>query len=281
MTVVYACPDCGMVQHHANASCLRCGVLLNESVGAPSPALSRDAVRSLAIGFALAVVFTIIPFTSILFNPLVTIVHELGHTVMSWLFGYPAFPAFDFAEGGGVTPTLDRVPFVLVIVYGFFVAGLWRVRSHYPTVLAGVALLLVYTWAAFSQWHHVVILAMGHGMELVMALVFLHRAMSGTTLLQADERPAYAMVGFLIWFHAVQFAWTLSRDAETQAGYAEGKGGLAHDFTVIASDYANMSVPGIARLFLVACVVGLFVPRLAYRYESAISLWAARVSPEG
>ena len=32
-----------------------------------------------------------------------TLVHEMGHAIFGWLFGYPSFPAFDVIWGGGVT----------------------------------------------------------------------------------------------------------------------------------------------------------------------------------
>ncbi|MES2176283.1 MAG: hypothetical protein V4550_00350 [Gemmatimonadota bacterium] len=243
-----------------------------------TPRLSDEAQRALAIGFALAVVLSLVPFTRILFIPLVTIVHELGHAGTAWLFGYPAIPSFDFSEGGGVTTTLERAPFLLVIPYGLFAAALWRVRRHAPTVIALLVLVAVYSRIASTDAHNAVIIGMGHGAELLIALVFLHRAMSGTTLLQADERPAYAMCGFLIWLHDVHFAWTLSRSTDAQAAYAEGKSSVENDFVVLAADHVNMSVPAIARLFSLICLLSVFLPWLLYRYEGAIALWWMRAN---
>src|SRR5258705_7805858 len=98
------CPSCGFEQHEGNTTCLRCRVpLISASAPIGPAALSRDAWRALGIGAVLAVVLTLIPFTRILFQPLITIVHELGHAVVAWMFGYPAVPAFDFSYGGGVT----------------------------------------------------------------------------------------------------------------------------------------------------------------------------------
>jgi hypothetical protein len=276
-----ACPHCARSQHRANTACVGCGEPLASALfGSAKPRLSGAARRALAIGAGLAVVLSLVPFTRILFFPLITIVHELGHAVTAWLFGYPAIPAFDFGEGGGVTMTQDRVLPLLLVPYGLFATALWAVRRHVPTVLGVLILGAVYSRMAFTDSHKAAILVMGHGTELLIALVFLHRAMSGTTLLQADERPAYAMCGFLIWLHDVQFAWTLSRSSEAQAAYGEGKSSVENDFVVLAADHVNTSVAGIARVFLVACLIGPVIPWLLYRYEGAIAEWWMRVSGE-
>ncbi|MDB4917172.1 MAG: hypothetical protein JWM95_4816 [Gemmatimonadetes bacterium] len=271
-----ACPLCGRTQHHANARCLGCGEPLASNTA--KPRLSNAARRALAIGFALAVVLTLIPFTRILFFPLITIVHELGHAATAWMFGYPAIPAFDFGEGGGMTMTRDRVPLLLLIPYGLLAAALWKARHDVPTVIALLVVAAVYSRLAFTNSHNALILAMGHGAELLMALVFLHRAMAGTTLLQADERPAYAMCAFLILIHDVQFAWTISRSTEAQAAYAEGKSSVENDWIVLAADHVNISVPGIARIFLLACLAGPVIPWLLYRHESTMAEWWMRVT---
>ena len=43
----------------------------------------------------------LVPPLKFLFHPRCTIVHELGHTAVAWLFGFTAIPAFDFQYGGG------------------------------------------------------------------------------------------------------------------------------------------------------------------------------------
>lgn len=241
-----------------------------------SPSLSREAWRALGIGFALAFVFSWIPITGMLFSPLVTLMHELGHAGTAWVFGYPAIPSFDFSEGGGVTATLDRVPFLLVVPYALLVAGMWRFRRHPPTWLAFFLLGIAYSIAAFSTLHTAAMIAMGHGGELLMAAVFISRAMSGTTLLQADERPAYAMCGFLIWMHDARFFSSLAKSRETQEWYNEGKSYADNDLVILAADHVNMSVSQIAFIFLVLSLGVFIVPRLAYKYEGAIEAWRIR-----
>src|SRR4051812_44688730 len=99
----FACPSCGMAQHRLNAKCIRCGLALHVAAVHPvgesaltvtGPALSKSAWRALGIGFCIALGISALPFTAILFHPLVTIIHELGHAITAWSFGYPALPAF-------------------------------------------------------------------------------------------------------------------------------------------------------------------------------------------
>ncbi len=69
----------------------------------------------MGIGLVLALILPRFPFLNFIFTPILTIVHELGHTVASWLFGYPAYPAFDFQYGGGVTVwNLERGPLIVL-----------------------------------------------------------------------------------------------------------------------------------------------------------------------
>jgi hypothetical protein len=242
-----------------------------------SPPLSKAAWRALGIGFAIAFVIWLVPYTNLLFDPLTTIIHELGHTLFAWSYGYQAVPAFDFSEGGGVSliPEERSIP-IVVGVYLVLAILLWRVRRHPPTVIALLLMGLGHSLVMWSSWHQGVILAMGHGMELVFAAVFLYRAMTGTTLLQADERPAYAMVGFLILLNRVSFFHKLATDGDFQAWYLDGKSYADNDLVQIADFFWKTSIAHLAQLFVVACFLMPFVARLFYRFEGPMWRCAAR-----
>ena len=282
----FSCPKCGAGQHRLNAKCIRCGVALStrqtpartdDDATPGAPPLSKGAWRALGIGFGLAFVIWLMPFTRILFAPLSTIIHELGHALAAWSYGYQAVPAFDFGEGGGVTMIPEERSMAIVAgVYLLFAVLLWRVRKHAPTVLALIVAAVIHSWIMWSPWHEGVIIGMGHGMELVFAAIFLYRAMTGTTLLQADERPAYAMVGFLILLDRASFFYRLSTDRELQEWYLEGKASADNDLVRIADSFWNTSVPHMAQLFMLACVAMPFVARLFYRYEGPLLMWASQ-----
>jgi hypothetical protein len=271
-----------------NAKCIRCGVALHEAApamdeGVPltGPSLSKSAWRALGIGFGLAVVISFFPFTALLFHPLMTIIHELGHATTAWSFGYPALPAFDFSEGGGVTsiPEERSIPIVFGI-YGLVAYAMWRTRKHIPTVIVIAALTAAHVSISITPLHEGLIIGMGHGLEPVFAAVFIYRAMTGTTLLQADERPAYAMVGFLMIFDRLSFFYKLATDSDFQAWYNEGKSYADNDLVRIADAFWNTSVAHMAQLFVILWLSIPFIARLFYRLEGPISMWWSRFETE-
>ena len=67
------------------------------------PGLDAAGWKALGIGFGLAVCTQIFSFLEMLVGYFVVLVHEMGHAIAGWLFGYPSLPAFDFTYGGGVT----------------------------------------------------------------------------------------------------------------------------------------------------------------------------------
>ncbi len=270
-----ACPACGYQQNASNTLCLKCRAPLADLTAPVAAAtLSREAWRALGLGLLLAAVLTAIPFFRILFFPLITIAHELGHAVTAWAFGYPAVPAFDFTYGGGVTAIEeDQRRGIVAVVYGLFAWAGWRVRRHVPTLLALGGLVALYSSLAFTDGSEVLILAMGHGTELVIAGVFLYRAMSGDALLQVDERPAYAMAGFLILFHDVAFAWGLHTSEFARELYDEGKGGMLNDFTQVAIYLRGVTVAEIGWWFLVGCGLTVLLAWLAHRYQDRVASW--------
>lgn len=273
------CPACGYQQNPSNTQCIKCRGPLGEwkaPVGAAT--LSREAWRALGLGGLLAAILSLIPFTSILFHPLITIAHELGHAVFAWVFGFPAVPAFDFAYGGGVTSIEEEQRmWIVAAVYGLMGYAGWRVRRHPPTLVALGGVAVLYSYAVFSDWAEVTILTMGHGTELIIAGVFLYRAMSGDAILQVDERPAYAMAGLLILIYDAKFAWGLTTDDFARELYDEGKGGMMNDFSMVViylrGYIRGMAIEDIGRWFLVGCGVTVVVAWLAHRYQNRIASW--------
>ncbi|MCP5050706.1 MAG: hypothetical protein GY940_26320, partial [bacterium] len=71
--------------------------------GTGAERLTRDAWKAMGIGAVITAVILYFPFLSFVFRYMITLVHEIGHAVFGWFFGYPSVPAFDFAYGGGIT----------------------------------------------------------------------------------------------------------------------------------------------------------------------------------
>lgn len=217
---------------------------------------------ALGIGVGLAGLTELWPLLRVLVGYMVVLVHELGHSLAGWLFGYPSIPAFDFTYGGGVTLHPEQVPLLVAVVYALLVLGAWVFRGN-PMSLGLVASVIAgYTALVFTAASDVVMIAMGHGAELLFAALFIHRALSGTACHHAVERALYAWMGFHIVFHDLRFAFGLVTNAFQREMYGEAKGG-GHwmDFSRLADEFFGVSLETVAGAFLVLC---LLTPLLAF-----------------
>jgi|GEM_PF-549718 len=207
----------------------------------------------------------------------ITLVHEMGHTIVGWLFGYPSLPAFDVIWGGGVTVHLQRSWLLAVGIYVLFGWLMYLYRRNRATMVFLGIVALIHAWASLTQIHSVIILFMGHGTELIIAGLFIYRAASGRSIILFAERPLYALIGFFIVLHDLPFAYRLITSVGYRAQYAACKGGdMNMDFVRIASDHLNVSLPSVATFFLVCCVMTPILALLAFRYEEYVHSAIAR-----
>ncbi|MEM9553836.1 MAG: hypothetical protein AAGC60_06235 [Acidobacteriota bacterium] len=207
-----------------------------------------------------------VPLLRFLLGYLSILVHELGHTVAGWAFGYPSIPSFDFRYGGGVTLLQERSTVLLLILYALFAWCVlaWRdVPARRNLALVVVAL---YSLAAFTSLHQLIVAAMGHAMELAIAAIFLYRALSGAAVASPAERPLYAMCGVFLAGGNLALAWNLMTDIDRRAAYSMAKGGACRmDLDVIAGEHLHVGVPAVAFLLLLATLATPLVAYLAYR----------------
>lgn len=297
------CPKCGTENPDQAAECLRCGVIFSrirqgphrpmpspprprpiqfqEIARAPQAVAGRvtpAAWKSLGAGLVMAVILLAIPFLRFILSYLGTLIHELGHTLANWFFGYPALPAFDFLYGGGVTIHFGRSILLTLAICAGLGYLVWFYRKNRLTagILAGF--IVLYGVLVFTSLHQMIITFLGHGTEIVFAGIFLYRALKGSSIRHAVERPLYAAVGFFILFHNVGFAFRLINDKAFRIEYLNGKGGcLRHDFHVIAEDFTGGSIAGTATFFLFFCAAAVAVTWLAFRYEERWKALAVRL----
>ncbi len=234
----------------------------------PTP-IDAAGWKTLIASFILAGLLIASQQLTFLISPLLIIIHELGHASVAWLFGYAAIPAFDFTYGGGVTmQTNDRIPLLLFGIGCGFAYLCYRYRQNDLTsrVLLGGA--IGYGICAFTPIHHILIVAMGHGFELLFAGIFLYRALSGWGCWHSIERPLYGMLGLFIVFYDIRFACKLLTDAEERALYELGKGGiLDNDFTRLAIDYFHVDLSRVVMVFLLGSLATPIVTFLVFRYR--------------
>ncbi len=300
-----ACPKCGFEQVEGRQDCLRCGVLFrrfqkhdekqadeksnaeadesnleNENVDEEIlvQSIEREGWISLGIGAGIAAIVLLFPFLNFIFSYIKVLVHEFGHALVSWLFAYPSIPAFDFMYGGGVALTDERQPPLFIGIYGglAFLCYLFR-RNALALGLLGLFTAL-YSACAFTEAHQVVILFMGHGAELLFAGLFLYRALSGSGIIVAVERPLYAFLGLFIIALDLQFAFRLMSDYGYRVDYEEAKGG-GHwmDFSRIAEEFLHVDLSVVAGFFLFCCILTPFCAFLFFRYKPMIFRALAQV----
>lgn len=232
-----------------------------------SPGVDPAARRALIVGGGLALVVYAVPFLRFVFHVLITLVHELGHTIAAWAFGIPAIPAFDFVYGGGVTIHQGRSGGLMILIYTAFAVVAYWLRAERGYLIAFTVWVAAYTLAAFTPVHEAIEVAMGHGSELIFAGIFLYRALDGRACRVPAERPLYAFCAFFILLCDVVFAVGLLTSAGRVADYEEAKGG-GHwmDFSRLAEEFLHVDLQAVAFFFLLACVV---VPVFA--------VWAQRI----
>ena len=234
--------------------------------------IEKNGWLSLGAGFILALLMLLLlPCAVHIFSYFTILVHEFGHALSGWIFGYLSIPAFDFKYGGGITAAQTRSTLLLVAVYGLFVAGFYFYRKNRPSLIFLSITVLIYSVVAFTPVHEIIILFMGHGMELVFAGIFLYRAASGSAVINPLERPLYAVIGFFMEFSDIRFAYRLFASPRHRAEYAAAKGG-GHwmDFSRIARDYLHVDLSTVALLFLVCCFLPPVVSFLVHRYRNRI-----------
>ena len=252
------CPKCGFESPESATECAHCGIIFGKwsgdtHVGRASarpvglkPDLHSDEVgigaqelKIVAIGLVLAIIATAVPIIRFLISPLQIIIHELGHAIAGWLFGYPSIPSFDFVYGGGITPHgAHQIAIALLVAGGFAYLG-YVFRGNRRAVILIGACFLVWLFFEMSVWRREMLMsAAGHMNECVFAGIFLYMALANIGWrMPAVERPLGAFLAFFIEINMIRFCLALMHDQDFLETYRQGKGGmLMHDVDAISSD---------------------------------------------
>ena len=284
------CPRCSTEVQDGAKDCPSCGIIFAKwrapRAKAPDPPAAADAPAAMAapawslrdpapppppetlgithegwkaagIGFVMACALTWFPLVKFLLHPLSTLVHEIGHTVAFWLFGYSAVPAFDFGEGGGVTMSDHERSGLIVAAWILGLAALawWqRERKAALAAIGGVAVLyfLMYN----SRGEHLAINLGGHGGEILFSAVFLYRALTGWGVKVELERPLYAFIGFMILFSTAGLGFMLLGNSVDKAWYLQGKRGIDNDL-VMGALFLGWKLEGVARATIFFCLLAV------------------------
>jgi hypothetical protein len=286
------CPRCGVVfgklERDADFPPQPIGVISSRDADADADAYASEGVGRkelsiLATGLAAALVVQAVGFLRFVMSALVTLFHELGHAVASWLLGHPAVPAFDFVYGGGFTHVDNfKLPLSLLIGGAWVYLG-WLLRKN-PRALLLIGIVLgAWLFLVSAPWRReVVIAAMGHGGEFILAGVFLYMVLANVGWRVPEvERPLGAFVAFFVQIHSMRFAWKLGHDPAFLEWYLEGKGGaLMNDLETISLDLRihtpmDVGVEGVAGWLLLLSPLPFVAALLLYLFRSRVERVAA------
>ncbi len=239
--------------------------------------VSSNSLTALALGLVGAVAIHCFPVVTAFILPLLTLVHEIGHAIAGWIFGYPSIPTFDFNYGGGLTLSFERSGLVLLVVYLAMASWLYRSRRRVAGWVTVLALIAIYSVLALTGVEQVIVLFMGHGAELIFAAICFYRVLSGRSLATEAERPLYAFVGFFINLQDLRFGWGLISGDGSRVDYEEGKGdgAMMNDFSRIADEFWHVDLSVVVKFFLLLCLLPPILSFLYYRYHPMIMtlLW--------
>lgn len=237
--------------------------------------LAREDWIQLGIGFGIGVVFALVGILNWICSYLSILIHELGHWATGMLFGYPSVPAFDLQQGGGLTLHQERSPFALVCVYLVALLPFYWLRRNRLGLAVWGGTVLLFALAAHTRLHEFVLLAAGHGFEVLIAGVFLYRAWANAAINTASERPLYAALGlFMIW-HVIAFAWGALHDVDARFDYMQGKIDCDNDFVRIQS-LTGISMDAWLWFLLACAVAAVALSYLAFRFQSTWRNWVWR-----
>ncbi len=242
---------------------------------------SLDAKDWLVIGAGPVIALGCMGFfwTKHILNTLMILVHEMGHAIVGWLFGYPSLPAFDLQYGGGVTVHVNRWTALLILIYAGFAVLLYLYRKNMWALILLSLLVVIHGLLAFTSWHEALILFMGHGTELVIAGIFIYRGVSGSKVVHPIELPLYGIIGFYIVFADIAFAWGLITSPAKRAAYGAAKGG-GHwmDFSRIAYEHFQVNLDVVAVFFLICCFIPPILAFIVFRYQEYLHYGITRLA---
>jgi hypothetical protein len=174
------------------------------------------------------------------------LVHELGHTAVSILFGSFAVPAVV------LTVTFEQSLLSVLGVWVLLLIVLWRFRTVRVFSIPFGAFCLVYPFLARSPLHVSLITLAGHGAEIGCAAFFLWRAAAGD-LEREWERPGWALLGWLLWIRNIGLAWGLATSREARTDYLSVSFSGDNDLVRIAKS-SGLALDSVGAVFLLVAV---------------------------
>lgn len=204
-----------------------------------------------------------------------TLFHELGHALFYWLYGRPSIPMiftiFGADQAGGMAMTWERSWLMQGLVLLLLATGCAWTKKFWPDAfIATVCVFLFVSLTAFTRFHGVIPLFMGHGGAMLMGGFFLFRAWIYLDARNGFERWLNAFFGSFLLLDNIYFCYRLFADPAALGQYAGhlAFGASHNDFVAITHIMHGWSVPGIAlfgMIFGASIAVGAYIFALRLR----------------
>lgn len=288
-----ACPACGRDNPEGALVCGLCGEVLRRAhalapeVATPAPSPIVETVESmepasdprepwlyLGIGAVTAPVFALTPLLGFMGWFLASLVNEMGHSAVAWLFGMPAVPAISL-EGHAAAVHQEQSVFLALLVWAGLAAAAWRFLADRARWIALGIVVPLYPALAFTRAGECLHLLAGHGGELAFATLALWKALDGGFTDSRLERGLYGTVGWYLVGKNVILCGGLLFSSTSREAYAEnGSFGLTNDMIRVAEDVLGCRLQSVALLVLVLSLAVL---------PAAIGMWrvSSRLRADG
>jgi hypothetical protein len=231
-------------------------------------ALHPGTARALIGGSLLGLIFFLLPPSRFILNTFLTFLHEIGHAIAYWAFGYPAVPSFDFIFGGGITLALGRAPIIFGLLYGAVAYLAWLYRHNQNTLIVLGSLTLGQMLLLLVGWDQVVIIAMGHLFEIGAVFICLYFALGKYFCRGFGEQTLYSMLASFSLLENLSFFGQLVTSETFRISYRVGKGGLLdHDLVRLSQDFLPLNLPNLAGCFFLLSLIAPGLALIAFFWE--------------
>ncbi len=233
-------------------------IALSISLALLLPMVADQYDFALPLAALISIPATGLSYTAILF-------HEIGHTITSWIYGYPAFPSFDFQHGGGMTYASERYTLIIWTLYAAAMgAGAWLYQSQSWRWLSILAIcILFHMTTAFNATHDMIIAFMGHGAEILVACFFILRGLHGDRH-GKTERGLSLVFGFFTLGRNIIFCFSLFDDVGRMAYDMQKGGHLSGDLARIAEE-SGVKIETVSACILAFIAISGLATALIYR----------------
>ncbi len=222
----------------------------------------------LGIGLVTAPIFAVTPLLGFMGWFLSSLVHEMGHSAVAWLFGMPSMPAISL-EGHAAAVHSDQQLFLVAMIVLALGTSAWRLLSGRARIVALCGLGVLYPALAFSGAREFLHLLAGHGGELVFATLCLWKTLDGGFTDSRLERALYGTLGWFLLGSNLRLCFGLMTSEGSRAWYAEnGSFGMTNDLIRVAEDLLGWRLQSVAALMLVVALLVLPAALLLWRASS-------------